>query len=53
MYMENILYLLLKRKLKKQTKIKNICYGITPIVGSSAGYRKKRSRDRMTDSHWV
>jgi len=31
--------------------MKEICYDITPISGSSAGYRKKRTHNRMIASH--
>jgi len=33
--------------------MKGISLDTTPILGSSAGYREKRSHNRMTDSHWV
>jgi len=33
--------------------MKGICYDITPILGSSAGYREKRSHNRMIDAHWA
>jgi len=33
-----IAYLLLKRQLKNKKYMKGICYDITPILGSSAGY---------------
>jgi len=33
--------------------MKDICYDITPILGSSAGYREKRSHNRMIGSHWA
>jgi len=29
--------------------MKGFCYGITPILGSSAGCREKRSRNPMID----
>jgi len=28
--------------------MKDICYDITPILGSSAGFREKQSHDRLT-----
>jgi len=31
--------------------MKGICYDITPILSSSAGYRENRSHNRMIDSH--
>jgi len=33
--------------------MKGICQHTTPIVGSFADYRKKRSHNRMIDSHWA
>jgi len=33
--------------------MKGICYDITPILGSSAGYREKRPHNRMICSHWA
>jgi len=33
--------------------MKDICNDITPILGSSAGYSEKRSRNRMIGSHWA
>jgi len=30
--------------------MKDICYDITPILGSSAGYREKPSHNRMIGS---
>jgi len=33
--------------------MKGICHEITPILGSSAGNRAKRSHNRMIDSHWA
>jgi len=31
--------------------MKSTCQDTTPILGSSAGYREKRSHNRMIDSH--
>jgi len=31
--------------------MKDLCYDLTPILGSSAGYRKKRSHNRVIGSH--
>jgi len=31
--------------------MKGICYDIIPILGSSTGYREKRSHNRMICSH--
>jgi len=39
--------------IQKQKKMKGICYNITPNLGSSAGYREKRSHNFMIDSHWA
>jgi len=33
--------------------MKGICQDTTPISGSYAGCREKRSRSRMIDSHWA
>jgi len=33
--------------------MKDICYEITPILGSSAGYREKRFHNRKIGSHWA
>jgi len=33
--------------------MKGICQDTTPISGSFAGYRKKRSHNRMIDLHWA
>ena len=33
--------------------MKEICSDIIPILGSSAGYREKRSHNRMMCSHWA
>jgi len=33
--------------------MKGICQDTTPILGSSAGYRKKWSHYRMIDSDWT
>jgi len=33
--------------------MKGICRDTTSISGSSAGYREKRSHNRMIVSHWV
>jgi len=33
--------------------MEDICYDITPILGRSAGYREKRSHNRMICSHWA
>jgi len=30
-----------------------ICQDTTPFLGSSTGYREKRSHNRMIDSHWA
>jgi len=38
---------------KQKTNERHICYDITPIIGSSAGYREKRSHNLMIDSHWA
>jgi len=38
--------------IQKQKKLKGISYDITPILSSSAGYREKRSHNRIC-SHWV
>jgi len=46
-------YLLLKRQFKNNTRMKGICQDTTPILGSFADYRKKRSYNRMIDLHWV
>jgi len=43
-------HLLLKRQFKNK-KMKDICYDITPILGSSASYSDKRSYNRMKGSH--
>jgi len=32
--------------------MKGICYDVTPILGRTAGYREKPSRNCMIDSHW-
>jgi len=38
----------------QKQKMKGFCYGITPILESSTGYgKKKRSHNRMIDSHWA
>jgi len=31
--------------------MKGICHDVTPILGSSASYREKRSHNRMIGSH--
>jgi len=33
--------------------MKDICYDITTILGSSAGYREKRSHHYMIGSNWA
>jgi len=33
--------------------MKDICYDITLSLGRSAGYREKRSHNRVIDSHWA
>jgi len=33
--------------------MEDICYDIIPILGSSAGYREKRSHNRMIGSPWT
>jgi len=33
--------------------MKSICYGNTPLLGSSAGYREKLSHIRFIGSHWT
>jgi len=33
--------------------MKGICQDTTPILGSLADYRKKRSYNRMIDFHWA
>jgi len=33
--------------------MKGICQDTTPISGSFADYRKKRSYNRMIDLHWA
>jgi len=33
--------------------MKGICQDTTPILSSYAGYREKRSHNRMIDSHWA
>jgi len=33
--------------------MKDICQDTTPILGSSAGCREKRSRNRMIGSQWA
>ena len=42
--------LLLKQQFKSNTGMKGICQNTTPILGSFADYRKKRS-NRMIDLH--
>jgi len=37
--------------IKNKKYMKEICYDITPILGSSGGYREKRSHNRMIGSH--
>jgi len=46
-------YLLLKRQFKNKKQIKDVCYVFTPILGSSACYREKRSHNCMVDSFWA
>jgi len=46
-------YLLLKRQFKNNAWMKGICQDTTPILGSFADYRKKRSYNRMIDLHWA
>ena len=51
MYMERVI--IAEATFQKQ-KMKGFCYGITPILESSTGYgKKKRSHNRMIDSHWA
>jgi len=37
----------------KQKIMKDTCNDVTPISGSSAGYREKRSHNHMTCSQWA
>jgi len=39
--------------IQNNTWMKGICYDTTPILGSFADYRKKRSYNRMIDLHWA
>jgi len=39
--------------IQKQTWMKGIFQDTTPILGSSVGYREKRSYNRMIESHWA
>jgi len=51
MHMESLL--LLKRQFKNKKQMEEICFDVASILDSSAGYRKKRSHNRMIGSHWA
>jgi len=51
MDMDNIF--IAKVAIQKQNMNERHCYDITPILGSLAGHREKRSHNRMIDPHWT